>query len=370
VALTLARLAEGLRARGHAVSVVHPGRPVRDDTGNGIGDGTTLVAGVPVPGYSQVRIGLPAGAVLRARWSAVRPDAVYVATPGPLGWSALRAARWLGVPVLSGFHTNFDRYAPHYHTGWLCHVIRRGLRCFHNATDGTLVATSELLDELAGAGFRNLHVLGRGVDAQRFTPGRRCAALRARWGASERDLVVAYVGRVASEKNPGLAIEAYRAMQASSRVGPLVVVGDGPLRAALSRIHPDVIFTGTQSGEALAAHYASADVFLFPSETETFGNVVLEAMASGLAILAYDYAAARAHLRDGDTAVLAPRGDSRGFVARATTLVRLPTARALGRRARRAALALDWSSVVERFETLLLGAPKVRHADMAVLASS
>src|SRR5262249_44266505 len=144
VALTLARLAQELRARGRAVSVVHPGRFSDDDRASPIDDGAMRVVGVPVPGYAQVRIGLPAGRRLRARWTVDRPDAVYVATPGPLGWSALRTARRLGLPVLSGFHTNFHRYAEHYHAGWLRHLVWRGLRRFHNSTDGTLVATDEL----------------------------------------------------------------------------------------------------------------------------------------------------------------------------------------------------------------------------------
>jgi glycosyltransferase involved in cell wall biosynthesis len=354
VALTLDRLVQGLRARGHVVSVVRPRRPALDGTTTGI-DGPTLVAGVAIPGYPEVRIGLPAGALLRARWTVDRPDAVYVATPGPLGWSALGAARRVGLPVFSGFHTNFHRYARHYRASWLGRLVRRGLRRFHNATDGTLVATAELGDELGAAGFRCLHVLGRGVDARRFAPGRRCAALRARWGARGDDVVVACVGRVAAEKNVGLAIEAYRAMQRSGRVGPFVVVGDGPLRAMLQRSHPDLVFAGMQSGEPLARHYASADLFLFPSETETFGNVILEAMASGLAIVAYDYAAARAHLRDGDTGVLVPFGDARAFVEQATALARAPaTVGTLGRRARATAVALDWAEVVQRFERLLL----------------
>jgi glycosyltransferase involved in cell wall biosynthesis len=359
VALTLARLVAGLRARGHAVSLVHPRRPTVDDTLDVAGQGITLVAGAPLPGYPGVRLGLPAGALLRARWRLDRPDAVYVATPGPLGWSALRAARELGLAVWSGFHTNFHRYARHYHAGWLRHLVLRGLSRFHNATDGTLVPTAELRDELTGLGFANLHVLGRGVDTRRFVPTARRDDLRRRWGARPSDLVAVYVGRVASEKNIGLAIDAYRAMRRAATLGPFVVVGDGPMRAALERAHPDAIFAGLQSGTSLAEHYASADVFLFPSETETFGNVVLEAMASGLAIVAYDCAAAHAHLHDGETALLAPLGDARAFVDRAVVLARLPaTARALGRRAREAAEALDWTGIVQRFERLVLGTPE------------
>lgn len=371
VALTLSRLVAGLRARGHLVSLVRPRRPILDDALDAPAEDTTLVAGAPVPGYAGVRLGLPAGALLRARWRTDRPDAVYVATPGPLGWSALRAARDLDVPVWSGFHTNFHRYARHYHAGWLGRLVQGGLRRFHNATDGTMVPTVELRNELVAAGFRRLHVLGRGVDVQRFAPAHRSSALRARWGAGEADVVVAYVGRVASEKNIGLALEGYRAMRAAAPVGPFVVVGDGPLRGALERAHPGVVFAGMQAGEALAEHYASADVFLFPSETETFGNVILEAMASGLAIVAYDYAAARAHLHDGETALLAPRGAARVFVDRAVMLARLPeTGRALGRRARDAANAADWPGIVSRFETLLLSPTRPLPTPHAVLAST
>ena len=354
VALTLGRLVRGLRARGHVMSVVHPRRPAFDHLADGRAGDTTLVAGVPAPGYPGVWIGLPAGARLRARWALQRPDAVYVATPGPLGWSAVAAARALGVPAVSGFHTNFHRYAPHYHARWLGRLVTRGLRRFHNITAATLVPTVELRDELRTTGFRNVHVLGRGVDTTLFDPARRSAALRRSWGAAADDLVAIYVGRVAAEKNLELAIAAYRVMRSAGTVRRFVVVGDGPLRAALQRAHPDLLFTGVQSGEALGAHYASADLFLFPSETETFGNVVLESMASGLPVVAYDDAAARVLVRHGETGALAPLGDARAFVTEAAMLARSPeSVRTFGRRARATALAHSWPAVVQRFESLL-----------------
>jgi hypothetical protein len=135
-----------------------------------------------------------------------------------------------------------------------------------------------------------------------------------------------------------------------------VVVGDGPLGAALARAHPDLVFRGFRTGDDLAAHYASADVFLFPSETETFGNVTLEAMASGLAVVAYDYAAAHVHIANGVSGLLVPRGDTSGFIAAAGALARAPELLPEMRRRARAAMApVDWSRVVERFEQLLLG---------------
>jgi glycosyltransferase involved in cell wall biosynthesis len=357
VALTLAHLVNGLRVRGHAVSVVRP-RPGRAGRSiDGDDPEMMLVRGVPLPGYREVRVGFPAHRALRAAWTRRRPDVVYAATEGPLGWSAVRTATRLGIPVFGGFHTNFHQYARHYGTGWLESAVFRYLRHFHDHTRGTLVASDELRDTLSAAGFRNLSVLGRGLDRRLFCPERRSPALRAAWGASADDLVVLYVGRLAPEKNVPLAIEACRAMQRVTPSVRFVLVGEGPAGAALQRGHPDLHFCGMQTGERLAAHYASADVFLFPSETETFGNVTVEALASGLAVIAYDYAAARQHVTDGHTGFLVPLGQAHTFVARAAALARMPhRIHDIRRRAPGAVAALDWTRVVERFETVLTGA--------------
>ena len=354
VAMTLSRLVDGLRARGHEVSVVRPRQPGGSRAVDLRDPALTAVRGVSMPRYEAVRLGLPAGALLRRQWTHQRPDVVYVATEGPLGWSAVRTAHQLDVPVLSGFHTNFHGYVRHYRAGWLERVVARYLRRFHNRTDGTLVATPDLRDQLQADGFKNLSVLGRGVDGRLFTPTRRSAALRTAWGVSEADLVALYVGRVASEKNLGVAIEAYRAMRRLRPALRFVIVGDGPLRPALQQAHPDLLFCGALTGERLATHYASADVFLFPSTTETFGNVTLEALASGLAVVAYDYAAARMHIVHGETGTLVPYGDAGAFVAGAAALARSPeTLREMRRQARASVGPLEWARVVERFETLL-----------------
>jgi glycosyltransferase involved in cell wall biosynthesis len=357
VALTLAQLVEGLRAQGHTVSVVRP-RQRGDPAGPAGHPDVTLVRGLPLPGYGGLQFGLPAGRALCRRWARHRPDAVYVATEGPLGWSAVRSARSLGIPVFSGFHTNFHSYSGHYHAGWLRSLIFRYLCSFHNRTNGTLVAVADVRDRLQATGFRNVSVVGRGVDSRLFTPDRRSPALRRMWGAAEDDLVALYVGRIAPEKNLGLAIEAYRAMRRTGRAVKFVLVGDGPLRAALQARHSELIFSGEQTGERLAGHYASGDVFLFPSETETFGNVTLEAMSSGLVVVAYDYAAARTHIRNAKTGVLVPCGEPEAFVEAAAGLSREPRCLAgIRRRARQHAATLDWQRVVERFAALLTEAP-------------
>jgi len=205
-------------------------------------------------------------------------------------------------------------------------------------------------------GIRNVSVLGRGVDSKLFDPGRRSAVLRRCWRASDNDRVALYVGRIAPEKNLALAIEAYRAMQRVSARVKFVIVGDGPLRATLQYNHPDLIFCGVHTGEELAKRYASADIFLFPSETETFGNVTLEAMASGLAVVAFNYAAAGTHIADGKTGVLVPNGNSRAFLDAAAKLASEPTSLSDMRRgAREYAAALDWQRVVKRFAAQLTG---------------
>ena len=286
-----------------------------------------------------------------------RPDVVYIATQGPLGWSALRAARCLEIPVFSGFHTNFHIYSQHYHAGWLRFLILRYLRGFHNRTVGTLVASAELRDRLVAMGFKNVSVFGRGVDSRLFNPEHRSVALRRAWRVGDDDLVVLYVGRVAPEKNLGLAIESYRVMQRVNKAVKFVVVGDGPLRAALQEKHADLLFCGVKKGEELAKYYASADIFLFPSETETFGNVTLEAMASGLAVVAYDYAAARMHITTGETGLLAPCGQPSAFVGAAVKVAREPQSFSkIRQQARERAVTLDWQCVIDRFARIVMGA--------------
>jgi glycosyltransferase involved in cell wall biosynthesis len=204
---------------------------------------------------------------------------------------------------------------------------------------------------LEALAFERVNVVGRGVDTWLFSPARRSERPRATWGCRGAETVVLYVGRLAPEKNLGLFVEgalAMRAIDASLRV---VLVGDGPQGAELRARHPDFVFAGTRTGKDLAEHYASADVFLFPSTTETFGNVTLEAMASGLAIVAYDYAAARQYLRHGASGLLAAPGDRTTFIRMAEQLARDSELRLrLRSEARRAAEEASWSRAFDDLE--------------------
>ncbi len=353
VAMTTARVVGELSRAGHRLQLVRPRQPgapsAGDDcpapgaAGSDGGVSEHLLPGWPVPRYPGLRMGLPATRTLVRIWRQQRPDVVHLVTEGPLGWSALRAARRLGLPVVSDFRTNFHAYSHHYGAAWLHDPIAAYLRRFHNRTAFTMVPTERLRASLAAQGYERLRVVSRGVDAQRFDPAQRDHGLRARWGASPDAPVAICVGRLAREKNLDAVVDAFRALHARRPDARLVLVGDGPDRARLMERCPEAVFAGQQHGAALAAHYASADLFLFASTTETFGNVVPEAMASGLAVLAYDHAAAAELIRDGHNGLIAPLGDRAAFLRLATRLGDdTGLAQRLGREARRTAAVLDW----------------------------
>ncbi|UYC11206.1 glycosyltransferase family 1 protein [Xanthomonas sp. CFBP 8445] len=361
VALTVQGLELGLRARGHTVDVVRPRQAGDADPAD-----LRLVRGAALPRYPGLKFGLPAPRRLTRLWQAAPPDAVYIATEGPLGWSALRSARRLGIPIATGFHTRFDEYLPQYGAAWLQSTALRWMRRFHNQAQATLVPTRELRDFLATQGFERVRLLARAVDSKQFEPQRRDAQLRQQWGLHDDDCAVLYVGRIASEKNLPLAVRAFRQLQQLRPRARFVWVGDGPLRERLAQENPDFIFCGIQRGDALARHFASGDLFLFPSRSETFGNVTLEAMASGVATVAFDYGAAREYLRDGLNG--AAVADDDAFIAAA---LRLGSDDALRRRLGEAACAsmqqLRPERVVADFDALLnqLAQTRRTHVDAA-----
>ena len=355
VAMTTGRLVSAMQQLGHWIELIRPRQHAKDMPADQSALEEILHTGVPIPRYGGLKFGLPAKRKLVARWRLRRPDLVHVVTEGPLGWSAIAAAKALKIPVTSDFHTNFHTYSQHYGLGWLQKPVNAYLRKFHNQTLATFVPTQALADELGLLGYRNLRVVSRGVDTALFNPGRRDPVLRRAWGLEEGDIAVLYVGRIAAEKNLPLVFDAFEAMQRRQPGMRLILVGDGPQRATWEARYRQHVFAGMRVGEDLARHYASGDVFLFPSLTETFGNVTLEAMASGLAVVAYDYAAAREHVRSGDNGLLASFNQPAAFVAVAEHLVRQPDGlQAMRARAVSTAAAVAWSAVFREFETYLL----------------
>jgi glycosyltransferase involved in cell wall biosynthesis len=354
VARTVGLMVGALLARGHDVQLVRPrqGRESSPSPDQALRE--RLVAGFAIPFYRHLQIGLALPSMLHKEWRLWRPDLVHVVTEGPLGWAAVSAARRLAVPVCSDFHTNFHSYSRHYGFGMFSGAVTRYLRSLHNRADCTLVPTAEMRANLEALAFERVAVVGRGVDTQLFNPARRSERLRAAWGCSASETVALHVGRIAPEKNLGLFVDAALGMQAIDPKVRVVLVGDGPQGPALRKRHPDFVFAGMRTGENLAEHYASADVFLFPSTTETFGNVTLEAMASGLAVVAYDYAAAQQYLRHGVSGLLAPQGDAAEFIGMAVQLARNRDLRSrFGLEARQAAEAASWDRAFDELERVL-----------------
>lgn len=346
VATTLQRLAEGLRERDHEVEVIRPAVLECDEEG-------LKVPSVALPGYPQVRVGLPMRLRLQRRWHRRRPDVIYVATETPLGASAITAARALKIPVASGFHTNFQQYVSHYQLPMLERATMSYLRRVHNRSDATFVPSHDVIAELDRQGFANLQLLPKGVDTKLFSPKRRDEMLRKTWGAGRGSLVGLYVGRLAPEKNLPLVIETYLELQRRFPDFRGVFVGDGPRLEEMRAEYPQFHFAGVKHGEDLARHYASADLFVFPSLTETFGNVTLEAMASGLLVVAFDYAAARQHIANRENGFAVPFGDRKAFVAAAVGAARHSDAARIREEARASARKVRWKKVVKRFERCL-----------------
>ena len=351
VSLTVERTVRFLRGRGHLVELIRPRQPgeARLDASDEF-----RTAGCVIPMYPDLRFGLALPGSLRQRFRQSRPDLVHLATPGPLAWAALAAAGSLGIATTSDFRTNFHQYSRHYGLGFLAGGVLGLLRRFHNLTRRTFVPTQASRRELTRAGFQHISVVGRGVDTSRFTPAARSAELRESWQAGDDTPVFLAVGRVAAEKNVELALRAFESARRQRPDLRMVVVGDGPARERLAAAYPAARFVGAKRGDELAAYYASADAFLFPSLSDTFGNVVMEALASGLPVVAFDCAAAAEHVVDGMSGRIAVPGDEAGFIAEATALAVDPhSLRPMRDAAVNAARRATWNEVLERFESRL-----------------
>jgi phosphatidylinositol alpha 1,6-mannosyltransferase len=285
VSRTLERLVLAARARGAAVRVFTTSDPAVEHA-----DADEVRwDSVPFWAYPQVRLAAPRFRAAREDLAAWRPTLVHVATEFGVGLAGRSAARALGVPLVTSYHTSFSAYAEFYRLGALAAMGWKYFRWFHSAGARTFTPTDAIRREVEAHGFRHVRVWGRGVDGTRFDPSFRSLEWRRGLGIADDAMVVLYVGRIAREKGLEHALRAMQELHGTASSVRFVFVGDGPYDAELrAAAPPDAIFTGRLSGVPLSTAYASADVFLFPSVTDTFGNVLLEAMASGLVVVSAD----------------------------------------------------------------------------------
>ncbi|HSM03897.1 MAG TPA: glycosyltransferase family 1 protein [Longimicrobiales bacterium] len=348
VARVLGLLIEHANRRGHEIGVVSPFIEDRDWPGTSF---HLRLPGIELPFYREFMacrpyVGREGSETLRA----FAPDLVHLATEALVGMAGRSWARAAGVPVVTSYCTNFPEYLAGYNLGLLEKPVWSHLRRFHDEAVISFCPSEATRRELREQGFHDrFRIWGRGVDSTLFHPRRRNEALR-RALAPEADVLLLYVGRIAPEKRLDLLVDAFPELQARTDARlALVLVGGGPAVPELQARAPEgVVFAGYRRGEDLAAHYASGDVFLFPSDTETFGQVVTEAMASGLPVVAPARGGVLDTVRPGDTGALFEPGSVDDLVKTTLPLIERPGLRAeLGARARLHAEARSWSRVFD-----------------------
>lgn len=346
VSRTLGQLVRVLEASGDRVQVIQPdyGAPPRSRA-------DVLVDSVSLPFYEDLRLPIPPFFSVARAITAFQPDLVHIATEATLGLGMLRHCLRAKTPVVSSFHTNFDQYSSHYRIAHLSGVIWRYLRWLHNQTIETYVPSNATIADLAQRGFERLALWPRGVDAATFRPDRPGRTrIRREMGARDDDVVVGHVSRIAAEKNVGYLADALAALVAARPRVKLLIVGDGPEKPMLEeRLGEFAMFAGYRTGEDLADHFAAADVFAFASLTETFGNVILEAMASGLPVVAVRAGGPADTVRPGVTGELIEPTEPPASFARG--LIRIVDdsrgRQRLAQAAREYALAQSWDSIME-----------------------
>ena len=330
-----------LERGGHSVRVYSP----VTDTPAFEPQGTLVpVPSVTLPFRTEFQLALRLPPAIRRDVEQFSPDLIHVSTPDILCTRAETLARRLKVPVLASFHTRFEAYLDYYRIGWLRPLVEAHLRRFYRRADWVLAPTPALVHELKHVkGDDRVSLWSRGVDRSLFSPSRRDLAWRRAQGWADDDVVVLFFGRLVIEKGIDSFVETVRALRRGGhRVRPLVV-GAGPA-ADRMRVLQGAVFTGHLQGTELARAIASADIMISPSTTEAFGNVVLEAMAAGVAVVSADTPSARALIDPGQTGILCAR-DASAYAGAAAQLIRSPQKRErLGAAALAASEKFSWDA--------------------------
>jgi len=345
VALTLNRLVGYLESQGVEVLVFAPiaDRPAF------VHQGTVVpVPSIALPGRPEYRLALGMAGYVKRQLLDFQPDIIHIGVPDLLGHAALALAKAHGIPVVASYHTRYETYLKHYWylaplEGWLKRILRR----FYGACREVYVPSESVRQALLADGLSdNFKPWPRGIDMARFSPAKRSTSWRARYGMGPDELVILHVSRLVREKRLDTLTAALRQLTVPHRV---LIVGDGPEREFVQGELPNAIFTGFLAGEDLAAAYASSDIFVFPSDSESFGNVTLEAMASGLPCVCADATGSRSLVAAGGTGFLAPADDAAAFARHITTLAQGRALRAaLGEAARLRAQSFSWEETLAK----------------------
>jgi len=355
VALSLNRLVDFLIRAGVDVLVFAPVGPA--PAFEPVGE-LVPVRSVPLPFRPEYRVALGLPRSPRQRLSDFAPDIIHIATPDLLGLAVLRYARGEGVPVVASYHTRYETYLRHYGLGFATATLARYLRNFYSSCRELYVPSDSMAQTLSAEGLEvAMKPWPRGVDTAHFHPSRRSEEWRRRFGILPDVPVVLFVSRLVREKQLSVLVSTFHKLAQIGVPFQGVIVGDGPERSWLESRLPDCVFPGFLVGEELAQSYASSDLFFFPSDTESFGNVTLEAMASGLPCVCADATGSRSLVQPGSTGCLVPVGDVEGFASTIRSLIENPGLRArFGEAARERSLTYGWDepmqSLLERYRAL------------------
>lgn len=362
VSRTLGQLVRILKESGDTVQLIHPNYGESAQSPQDL-----VIWAMPIPNYKEVVMPIPPFGKVHKAIKSFAPDLVHIATEATLGLDTLRFVRKQQIPVVSSFHTNFDQYAHHYNMAWLNGTAWRYLRWFHNRTLETYVPSLATIKDLETRGFERLVLWQRGVHADVFSPDRENrAALRAKYNFRPDDVVIGHVSRLAPEKNVGLLSDALKQVLQQRPSAKVLIVGDGPSRPNLEKaLGEHATFAGYRSGEDLADHYAACDLFAFSSLTETFGNVVLEAMASGLPVVAVRAGGVGETVKPGLTGLLIEPTDEAFKLAESLiSLIDDPNLRhQLAQNARQYALGQSWDEIMRGLRNRYLKILGVEHRE-------
>lgn len=359
VSITLNRLVAHLERTGSEVLIFGPtvDEPAFEHNGT-----LVPVPSIPMPGRDEYRISVRLPRDIRRRLAEFDPDIVHIATPDVLGLKARAYAIEHDKPIVASYHTHFSSYLKYYHMSLLVPVLWSYLRWFYSECEHIYVPTNSMADVLREHGISDgLELWPRGVHIDRFHPKHRSMEWRRALGIADDEVVISFISRLVVEKGPDVYARTVRSLVDDGLPVRGLIVGDGPAQGIIEEHLPDAVFVGHLTGEDLTEAYASSDIFLFPSETETFGNVTLEAMASGLPTVCADATGSKSLVRHGETGFLVPPGDDAAFVAHTRALVEDAEMRAqFGRTAREVASMYSWPIILGRiddfYNQLLAGA--------------